>query len=353
MSRFTRHNGPAQHRPLHQRGAGFTLIEIMVALAIMMLLLVIVFVPLNLGIQIFNLGKTSSEVQQAANQTLALIEKDLQQAIFVYPNDLLPSVTDKSPWNGESPYFQDADQSDVINVQACNTAVFRSSNTARLDILLARSTNGLIVSPTAPENYIVTYYARRLYTSQDYDQYTNPIVLYRAQLAYQDANGAANMASSPSSAKNVEASSSRYPNPKPSVVGSPCLTNSANINRGSRWLCQNQYGEPNLEAIAGDDAGSGTTLVPGSHTLAIPRGMALVASGTDLALMKDASNNPIPDRRRAYIPDTSFTCADTNSDGKIDRVTINLVMGQFDAVGAQTKRQTVQYPLTVDLPNVR
>jgi hypothetical protein len=31
-----------------------------------------------------------------------------------------------------------------------------------------------------------------------------------------------------------------------------------------------------------------------------------------------------------YAPDTTFRCADTNSDGKIDQVTITLVVGSFD-----------------------
>jgi hypothetical protein len=60
----------------------------------------------------------------------------------------------------------------------------------------------------------------------------------------------------------------------------------------------------------------------------------------------------------AYIPDTSFTCDDVNSDGKIDRVRVTLVLGQYDAANASSRggvptAQTKRSSLTVSLPNIK
>ncbi|MDF2440889.1 MAG: hypothetical protein JWN98_1873, partial [Abditibacteriota bacterium] len=49
---------------------GFTLIEIMVALAILMLMLTIILVPINLGARITHIGTARADVQQASQQLL-------------------------------------------------------------------------------------------------------------------------------------------------------------------------------------------------------------------------------------------------------------------------------------------
>ncbi len=54
----------------------------------------------------------------------------------------------------------------------------------------------------------------------------------------------------------------------------------------------------------------------------LPKGIALVA--------RNAFDMTAPD----YTPDTTFQCADTNGDGKIDQVTITLVIGSYDESGA-------------------
>jgi len=63
--------------------------------------------------------------------------------------------------------------------------------------------------------------------------------------------------------------------------------------------------------------------------------------------------NPTP----SFIPDNTFICEDTNGDGKIDRVTITMTLGAFDAVGAGTSEgrstdQRIRITQTVDLLNV-
>ncbi len=56
---------------------------------------------------------------------------------------------------------------------------------------------------------------------------------------------------------------------------------------------------------------------------------------------------------RNYQPETTFLCEDTNSDGKIDRVTVTLVIGQYDQGAVENKPQPVRLTQVVDLPNVR
>jgi prepilin-type N-terminal cleavage/methylation domain-containing protein len=316
----TRHHhfaeyGSGRSRVFSPRRAGFTLIEVMVALAIFMLLMTIIFVPLNQAVNILHVGRSRAEVQQAAQQTINQIERELRAAITIYPNDIVPGVTDKAPYNGKAPYF----------APNCD----RISSTSRIDMLLPQTDdNGIVTNPVRPADYIVSYYTRRLELKDDaksFDIIDNPVVLYRAQMPYRKSDGT-DMA-------NMDVKSTRYDD-------DACPSGSS--LSGSSWLKQTTAGEFNLVPFS-NDAGTATDTV-GSHTLASPRGMGLTAPNAASTIID-------------YTPDTSFICEDTNDDGKIDRVTINFSLSQYDASGAGTRNgkavgQTVRLSQIVDLPNI-
>jgi hypothetical protein len=274
---------------------------VLVALAVMMLLLTIILVPVNLALDIFHIGKARNEVQQANRLVMNQMIADLKQAVFVYPNEAMPGITDKPPYSNNSnyPYYD-------------TNAAAGVSNTARIDMLLpAQNTNGAILTPLQATNYIVTYYARRLKYNAgtaDYDQYSNPIVLWRAQYAYKTDGGVATA---------VKTDSTRY-------------TPSADT-----WLTQNQWDEPNLESLSSYSS----TTQSSSHVLITPRDMALVA--------------PNASAGTSYQPDTTFICDDTDNDGKIDRVTISIHEAKYDSIGASKKSQQLRSTQVVDLPNVK
>lgn len=335
-----------------KRRSGFTLIEILVALALMTLLLTIIFVPLNQAFTFFGIGQSRTRLQQASRQTLSQIESDLKRAIYVYPNNVLPSVTNKEPFSGSAPYYETAAGAGTTGNAAaydvCAAAARgsdgRVGNSSRIDMLLPDiDASGQVISPVVPGNYLVTYYARRLNVGQDYDAIVNPIVWFRAQMPFRrDDNGADYMAPDQTSAFNVRTGGSRYP--------ASCSGPTSDESRGSRWLVQDNRREPNLEPLCTDPPAPST--VPGTHTLALPRGMSLIAPGAGL----DTNPN--------YQPDASFVLEDVDRDGKIDQVTVNLALEQFDtaAVGntngnkpKSTDRlgvQRVRDSIVVDLPNV-
>jgi len=265
-----------KHQTLHLNDrrrstrSAFTLVEILVALGVMMLLLVIVLVPVNLGLNLFHIGKARAEISQANQLVLNQLSRELRQAVYVYPNEAMPGVA-----NAPS-----------------------VANTSRIDFILpALDNKGAVLTPTRASNYLVTYYARRLKQKDEdgaevpYDVFSNPIVLWRAQ----------------------------YPAP----------------------IIRTQTdGEPtNL-----DNASTSNTDTLASHTQVTPRDMALIVS----------------DATTSFQPSSSFICDDANGDGKIDRVTISLLLAKYDSVGAAgvdgdgtIRSQQIRQTRTVELPNIR
>jgi type II secretory pathway pseudopilin PulG len=206
-----------------QRRVGFTLVEMMVALVIMMLLFGIIFVPLSQAFNFFQLGQTRTNMQQAARQTLEQLSSDIRTAVRVFPNDITPGITNQPPYNNNGgPY---------INATTCGDPDDRVSNLSRLDFIPAQvDRDGTVITPTKPARYLVTYYARRLTIDpadaekSRYDAVTNPVVLFRAQSPILDGND--NPAEEPNSAeRNVDTSGDRY-------------TTGSCDNRGSSWLMQ-------------------------------------------------------------------------------------------------------------------
>lgn len=316
-----------RHRTIRQNSrAGFTLIEMMIALSVFALLMTVVFVPLTQAVSTFNAGRADIELQQAAQQTMNQIESELKKAVHVYPNDEIPGVTDRLPYKNSvglnpssAPYYASTNTT-------CDPDT-RVGNTSRLDFLVG-ATDGpdqVLKYPIEGEKFIVSFYGRRVDTTKDYNKEENPIGLFRAQMPYVTSAGAA------VSGMNVGAS--RYP----SSVGT-C---------DAGWLKQERHNSPtipdeiNLEPFALNDAGS----VMAAHSL-------LTASGIGLPAPNAQTVPPT-----SMTPNLSFICADVNNDGKIDRVTVNLLLEQYESSSngqnGEARRHEVRLTQTIDLPNVR
>lgn len=323
MIQRTVNTSSRQARSTHRRSTrqAFTLVEILVALAVMMLMLTIILVPINMGLSVFHIGKARAEVQQANQLVLNQLASELKGAIHVFPNEELPGITNRAPYsaNANKPYYDTSTSTEV-------------SNTARLDFLLpaVNAVSGSILTPPRSNNYVVTYYARRLDPAKAYDVFTNPIVLWRAQYAYRNDDPA-----STNTADLVNLGTDRY---SPSVAP---------------WLTQIK-GEPNLVSY-GDINNAAIALA--SHTLITPRDMALVSPtsvskpGQTMAelIVSDPTNV-----EASYQPDSSFVCDDVNGDGKIDRVTMSLLLQKYDSLGADDdKSQQIRATQTVALPNIK
>ncbi|MEO6908571.1 MAG: hypothetical protein ABI210_11840, partial [Abditibacteriaceae bacterium] len=70
---------------------------------------------------------------------------------------------------------------------------------------------------------------------------------------------------------------------------------------------------------------------------------------TGLSYKKSEIGYPLP----PYGPKSTFICADTNKDGVIDQVTLNVLLQEVDAAGAEPTGQDITMPQVVNLPNVR
>ncbi|HEX8551414.1 MAG TPA: prepilin-type N-terminal cleavage/methylation domain-containing protein [Abditibacteriaceae bacterium] len=306
-----------------QRNHGFTLIEIMIALSLFLVLLAVIFIPLNQAFQVFNAGRTSIALQGAADNTVKTIAAELQGAIAVYPNSELPGITDRQPYSttgsSRAPYF---------DTTACSGG--RVSNTARIDFLLPmRDPNtGTVGSPIRPENYVVTYYARLFTPADGFSTFTNPIGIYRAQMPYQEKDG--------TPLQKMNLLSADNPTRKDRYEQTPAGVCDAD------WLVQTSVAgsppTPQISSLTGDSSDG----VPGSEALITPRDMGV--NLVDMTIMQ---------------PDLNFTCEDVDSNGVIDRVTITLTLVQYEGGDGGRKQngqllgQRVTASQVVNLPNTR
>ncbi len=311
----------ALQTPQRKRGA-FTLVEVLVALAVMMVMMAIILIPINMGMSVFHIGKARSEVQQANRLVINQLAAELKQAVHVFPNEEMRGVTNMPPYTSASYAGTDGTQP-YYDTNYKNTSAPKGvANTARLDFLLPTiGNNGAILSPPIANNYVVTYYAHRLDPdpNKPYDVFNNPVVLWRAQYPYRN-----DSSTSSNTADLVDLTPSRYSD----------IANLAETKYD--WLRQTK-GEPNLFALS--NVNNAATL-SASHTQITPRDMVLVApeaaSGT------------------SYQPDSSFICDDANGDGKVDRITISLLLAKYDSIGAEgDKSQQIRSTQTVALPNIR
>ncbi len=327
----------------------FTLVELMVALGVFSLLLAIVFVPLRVGLDSFHVGKARDATQSASQSSLDQIERDLRRAVHVFPNAPLEGVTDKAPFssNNSQPYVKSTDAADTSTPQkgVCDkpAGAMAWSDTARLDMILAkRDAQGRVVIPARAGDTVVSYYARRQNLNAPFDPVDNPVVLFRAQFPFR---GTMQTPVTPAGAQNADTSNARFPSTCTSVPVQ---------NRSALWVAHNALGEADLEPLCTDTTDPN---VGGSHTLAVPRGVGMVASQAFRANAVPAFD---PKTEAPLQPDTSFELSDSNGDGKIDRVTVALALETFDAnQGAninsnnQPTGQIVRARRVIDLPNVR
>ncbi len=352
------------------RRGGFTLVEILVAVAIMSLLLAIIIVPLRLGFETYHIGTARTGLQQEMQLTMQQINKDFRRADFVFPNTRISGISDNTNtastcalqpypnatnWN-YLPYFRtETAPTSVTDLDAFNSGIgiTNSSNTlkaipnlSRIDMLFLRNGKNGTAAKTG-EDYVVTYYPRRLNMNAFYDAIDNPIVLFRAQYPYRrlQSNG---FQPQPAFDNTNAFNALTDWTTKPSLGGT---SNDPTINRSYKWLTHNYFGETNLEPLCKDvDAVAGSLTSPAilqdvvaSHTLVTPRGMQLIAPSAGSG------------GKDTFIPEISFV--ESSSDGnRIDRVTVNMTLGQYDQAGAaaangQGKAQRVPVTQTFDLPN--
>lgn len=353
---------PSPRRGTHRHGA-FTLVEVLVAVAIMSLLFAVILVPLRLGFDTFHIGTARSEVQQQAQLTLQQIGNDFRSAQFVFPNSRVTGVSDnqdvaspcsvpgyKSSWNYQ-PYVKKSDATDGTGSPStplppsygvCDSSVEAWSNPARIDMLqVRRDDTGAPLNSTAGQDFIVSYYTRRLDITKPYDIIDNPIVLWRAQIPFR------NRISSEQPGNSFDVDTETPPNKNaninwtsyPDTIGT-CDASTGESDRSFLWITHNFYGEADLEPLAANDATGG---VAGAHTLATPRGMGLVVprANTNIA--------------EGLVPELSFIQESTNGK-RIDRVTVNLTLAQYDQGNAassngEAKAQRVRVSQTFDLPS--
>ncbi|PQV64923.1 prepilin-type N-terminal cleavage/methylation domain-containing protein [Abditibacterium utsteinense] len=368
------------------RRGGFTLVEILVAVGIMALLLAIILVPLRLGFETYHIGTARSGVQQEAQLTMQQIGKDLSRASFIFPNSRIPGISDNTsdstsgcslrsyPSDGSGvatdwkylPYVKSetapaagantdpANSASGIGITNQSSTPRSTANSTRIDMLFLRRNPTSTFPAQTGEDYVVTYYPRRVNINQPYDSIDNPIVLFRAQYPYRYYYSTASSPTTAGFAKfpatptapttsttplNAEVDWSQYP-----TLGSS--SSNADVNRNFLWITHNYYGEANLEPLTRDEispAIPAAQIVPRSHALAIPRGMQLVAPKANTT---DSG---------AYMPELSFVESST-SGNRIDRVTVNMTLAQYDQIGAasvngQGKAQRVAVSQTFDLPN--
>ena len=346
---------------------GFTLIEILVALGIFSILLTIILVPLNMGVNMTRIGSARTDTQQAAQTTMNRIVNELRGATYVFPNEPMIGITDKAPYTNNVPtttppttlgfpYFRATNGTEDV----CGTADVPFANTSRLEFLKP-ITPGM--TPGDKPHSITSFYAARSNVSRPwhentpeaYDAELNPIVLYSAQIPFERIDGS-DYDVRGTNKPNAIVGGERLPN------DGQCTASGADINQGARWLMHNGAGEPELARISGSRADAlnpglqdelnppaGTFPTdPASNTRATPLGVGLYAPDAD----KPADSTDLTKNQRGFTPATTFICEDTNQNGIIDRVTVTLVMGKYDGGGAENRAQSVRLTQTVDLPNV-
>lgn len=355
----------------------FTLIEVLVALGILAILLVIIVLPLRLGFDSFNKGNAQTLTQSAVQTTLTDMENDIRQAVYVFPNARVAGVTDKTPYNNQSPYFRSINSADIgdptadLVSKACASfgampTTQHWSDPARLDMIQVRRDDmGNVLTPLAPSYTVVSYYARRQQMDKPYDPVDNPIVMYRAEYPAFALKSAGEPAPLTVTVPDVANAFNAKIDLKRDLNATDCADATA-VNRSAWWLTNNVFGEANLLPLTTPKFDATTFPNPPntgasySHTLAIPRGLALEASRAFRATTP-LPTDFAPATEAPLVPDTSFTTTDTNGDGKIDRVTISLglasfdvgAQGQFDATTQQPKGTVLRGTRTVNLPNIK
>ena len=156
-----------------QRTPGFTLIEVLVVLAILVILFGLLFVPLISGLDMASRGRSAARLQQDTRIALERLRRDLADAIYVYPTYRMPTPGSPAP--------------------------FVSDTSRRLFVLPARDPAGVLYqplrfdlfppgAPLAGNIRVVRYMPERPNPSAPYSE-DNPFVLYRSVGTYDPVSG--------------------------------------------------------------------------------------------------------------------------------------------------------------------
>lgn len=306
------------NHPIKRRA--FSLVEILVAVAILGVLLLVGSIPLGIAGNMTSIGNSRATSQTVAERAIVQIKSDLQRAIYVYPNDVVPGITDAAPYNGRAPYFRNSS----LARDVCPLAE-RAGNSSRIDMLMPRTAAGVLDPKLQSDNVLVSYYCRRRDAAKPYHPIENPLVLFRAQIPFRFLDTATN-ALVP---YTVDAAGTANARLTESRFTLDCASNAARENRELRWMTMDKRGEFNLESLCTTPPLSNTAAPTfAAHSLVLARDTALIAPN---AFYLNPNQNPAPiaPDSDSYVPDVAFLTSGSN--GKITDVEIRLSVGQYDA----------------------
>ena len=154
-----------------QRARAFTLVEILVAVAILAILLGMIFKPLLMGIEVLSIGRAEREAQSTTQQVVDRMAGELRTAVKVYSN----LGTFDLPTGS----------------QAGNNSKWHTAQPERISFVPAAvDSRGKVLSPVQPavdsagRPMVVTYWVMRSDITQPYDALKNPRRLFRAVSYY-------------------------------------------------------------------------------------------------------------------------------------------------------------------------
>lgn len=147
------------------RRQGFTLTEVLVALAIMVILFALLFAPMMAGLDWVSTGRANVNLQNAARFAMEQIRRELGEAVYVYPTQSVLA-------SGAVPNYS----------QVC-FAVPRRDNLGRIEYPVRAS----VRTTGAGGHYqeITRYHIHLADPTQPYGE-DNPFVLYRQELLWDD-----------------------------------------------------------------------------------------------------------------------------------------------------------------------
>lgn len=152
--------------PINVGKAGMTLIEVLVALALLSIVFGLVILPFTKSFDLIRRARVAGSLESAIMLCMRQIEADISRARIIFLT--------------ESPYdLQDGEVND-------------NDSAGRIDIVMTNSKALRLNIPLIPEDKIVTYYSRFLDSSKPRSldpKFTNPVVLYRVEHPPTDSDG--------------------------------------------------------------------------------------------------------------------------------------------------------------------
>jgi prepilin-type N-terminal cleavage/methylation domain-containing protein len=114
------------------RRRGFTLVEILVVLVILVLLFGLLFMPMMTGLDLVQMGRVQTHMQDNVREAMEWIRRDLADAVYVYPSPVI-TLAGPNATLGDADDELVTDYSQVVFVRA------------------ARDADGLLITPVSPE----------------------------------------------------------------------------------------------------------------------------------------------------------------------------------------------------------